>query len=136
MKKKYIKYAITSKKDENITLNSHYNYCQREGIPYVGIRCKGKNASISTDYHLNTEEDKIFKRIMDDNGFTHEVLINLGIVRTLNKNSIIGIRKLAGRYYIDVDKEYAEKIAEKVFDRFLECMQYAREEIKRRKIKE
>lgn len=136
MKKKYIKYAITSKKDDNITLNSHYNYCQSEGIPYVSIRYKGKNACISTDYYLNIEEDEIFKTIMDDNGFTHELLINLGIARTLNKNSIIGIKKLAGWYYIDVDKEYAEKIAEKVFDRFLECMQYAREEVKRRKIEE
>lgn len=132
MVKKYKKYTIGSNKDEYRDFGLHYEYCRREGIPYVGIEYHGKYAYIRTDYYLNAEEEKIFGTIIDDNGFTHELLINLGIAKKLDKNNRKP-KKLSGWNTVSVCKEYAEKIAEKVFDRFFECMQYAREEVKRRK---
>lgn len=132
MKNNYNKYAIASKKDDNITLNAHYDYCKREKIPYVGIRFHGKYARISTDYYLETEENRIFKELLNDNGFTHKLLMDLGIARKSNKKSF-EIWNIIQWYNIDVYREHAEIIAENIFDRFFECMQYAREEVKKRK---
>lgn len=133
MIKKYKKYTIGSNKNEYEDFELHYQYCRREGIPYVCIEYHGKYANISTDYYLNDEEEKIFEAIIDDNGFTHELLINLGIAKKLDKNNRKP-KKLSGWNTVYVCKEYAEKIAEKVFDRFFECMQCAREEVKGRKV--
>lgn len=105
---KYKKYE-----DDINLIGDHYQYCKQQQIPFVVIRKGLKWSSVEVDnIAISDKITKYIEENMNDNGWVNNVLVNIGIAKNDH------LYKRFGRlfYGIDVKNEYAQQLAEYLFD--------------------